>query len=116
VLAGAATDLARQIIRFARAGRNSLIRHRESILDRQFVQARLADTATELFVGSCVYSRLTGLAGGLGSNADTDRDFETGLLYLRLAHRRNSRRLSELGSNDDPAVNGIADRWLSHHD
>jgi alkylation response protein AidB-like acyl-CoA dehydrogenase len=112
LLASVATDLGRQIIRFARAGRNSLIRYRESILDRQFVQARLADTATELFVASCVHSRLMGLVTQHASTADTARDLETGLLYLQLARRRNTQRLAELGSNDDAVVNKTAELWL----
>ena len=53
-----ARSLAKQISQFSRACQRALIRHREGILDRQFVQARLGDAASELFMASCVYSRL----------------------------------------------------------
>ena len=41
--------LAKQIARFARACTRALVRYREGIIDHEFVQARLGDTATELF-------------------------------------------------------------------
>ena len=34
------------------------MRHREAILDRQYLQARLADAATEIYMMSAVVARL----------------------------------------------------------
>jgi hypothetical protein len=112
-LARAARPLSRQIARFARACRNALIRHREDILDRQYVQARLGDTATELFLASCVYSRLCGLASSASaSDGDKQRWFQAGLFYLDAAHRRNAERLNALRKNDDLRRTRTAEAWL----
>jgi len=45
-LRSAATRLAKQIGRLARVSQAALIKHREGILDQQFVQARIGDIAT----------------------------------------------------------------------
>ncbi len=109
----AANRLSRQIGTFGRVCRNVLIRYREGILERQSVQARLGDTATEIFLSSCVYSRLSSLVER-ADVVDTNRarDFQTGLLYMRMAHRRNTIRLAELKTNNDSELNRTAISWL----
>jgi hypothetical protein len=104
-----ARQLARQITHFGWSCQSSLIRHRESILHRQFIQARLADIATELYVASCVYSRLSALmVDGTIDEPLKLREFRTGTLYLRLAQRRNRVRFDDLRSNDDEEVVAVA--------
>lgn len=110
----AARRLRRQIQAFGRACRRALIHHRQNILDRQYVQARLGDTATELFLASCVYARLYALAQRSdGDERTRHRDLKTGLFYMKSAHRRNERRLAGLRDNDDAAQNETADLWLA---
>jgi hypothetical protein len=108
-----ANMLAKQIARFARACTRALIRYRENIIDLQFVQARLGDTATELFHASCVYSRLTSLLSDeqIGEQ-NRQRELQTGLCYLHVAARRNAQRLAALHSNDDDDFNKTAEAWL----
>ena len=118
VLKQSAAQLGRQIVRFANACQSALIRYREGILDRQHVQARLGDTATELFRASCVYSRLMAFPqnsnGAIAANSQvqTDAEWDSGILYLQSACRRNWARLRELKHNDDAQVNRTADLWL----
>lgn len=113
----AVSDLARQISRFARACQIALFRHRESIVNQQFVLERIGDAATELFLSSCVYSRLMSLLAHPSHDAHAlQRDLQSGLLYLKLAHRRNARRLAELNDNDDMETLRTAGVWLSNHD
>lgn len=110
-----ADRISRQIAAFGRACTRALVTHREGILDRQYVQARLGDTATELFAAGCVYSRLSSLAGRTDiSEAVKQRDLTTGLYYLKLAERRNRQRLWELTHNDDADVNRTGDAWLQN--
>ncbi|MBT4865947.1 MAG: acyl-CoA dehydrogenase [Planctomycetaceae bacterium] len=112
-LQSAARLLGGQIGKFGRVCRNSLIRHREGILEMQCVQARLADVATELFAASCVFARLNSLA--TATNVDeqtTARDMQTGLFYIKAAHRRNALRMASLKSNDDGEQLRTADLWL----
>lgn len=106
--------LSRQIKKFAWACQMALIKHRESILDRQYVQARLGDCATELFMASCVYARLSGLLEHTDRpRVDRERELRTGLLYLRLAEKRNQARLAELKHNTDDDEIAVADLWLA---
>jgi acyl-CoA dehydrogenase family member 9 len=106
--------LARQIRKFAWAAQMALIRHREAILDREFVQARLGDCATELFAASCVYARLGSLLENTSRpRSDRHRELRTGLLYLKLADRRNRLRLAELSDNHDADEIETANLWLA---
>jgi acyl-CoA dehydrogenase family member 9 len=91
----------------------ALYRHREGILDQQFIQARLADIAMELFMSSCVYSRLTALmVNGTIPQPVKEHEFNTGRLYLRMARARNERRFEELKVNFDDQLENVADAWL----
>jgi len=113
-LESAVGPLARQIAKFSRQCQRMLIKYREGILEEQCIQARIGDTATELFMAGCVYARLCALA----SNPDVDeatrrRDFQTGLFYLQASNRRNADRLAALTSNDDAEQKQTADVWLS---
>jgi alkylation response protein AidB-like acyl-CoA dehydrogenase len=109
----AVARMARQISRFARACQVALFQYRENIINQQLVLARLGDVATELFISSCVYSRLTSLlAHAGGDEGAAHRDLQAGLLYLQLAHHRNSLRLDELHHNDDDETIRTAAAWL----
>ena len=91
----------------------AIVRHRESVIDQQYIQARLGDIATELYMCSCVYSRLSSLlVNGTIPEPDKQRDLKTGMLYLRLAHVRNQRRLEDLKTNLDDESMEVAAEWL----
>ncbi len=91
----------------------ALVKYRESIIDHEFVQGRIGDTATELFHVSCVYARLTGLlSNDKIDDATRQRELQTGLCYLRIAARRNAQRFAALKSNDDDELNRTAGAWL----
>lgn len=107
--------LSSQIAAFGRACVRALVKYREGILDRQYVQARLGDVASELLAASCVYARLSSLAGshGLGE-VERQQQMTTGLYYLKLAERRNRQRLRDLAQNVDDDTNRTADMWLKN--
>ena len=101
--------ISRMIWRFNLAVDRALIRHREEILDRQYVQERIANVAMELFASACVLSRW-------------DADLEAGImhrdraaaLFLRESSRRVRHFFAELRDNDDDAVTDAADAVLRH--
>ena len=110
-----ARALSSQISRFAWACEMALFKHREGIINRQFVQARLGDIATELYMASCVYSRLTALmVNGTIEEPVKMKEYRTGTYYLRLARKRNRQRFDELKANFDQETIQVADDWLSH--
>lgn len=83
----------------------TLIRHREEVLERQYVQDRLARAAMELFASACVLSRWDAeLQAGIPSNAAPVAE-----LFLRGAFRRARRSLAEMNDADDPVVTAVAD-------
>lgn len=55
-----ARQLRRRVGRFGCAVQNTLIRHRESVLERQLLQERLSWAGMELFASACVLSRWDG--------------------------------------------------------
>lgn len=105
--------ISRQIGKFARACQAALVRYREAILEEQFVQAGLGDIATELFMASCVYSRLnTVLNDSTIAAEERTRQLEAGTIYLRYARQRNDDRFRNLKKNHNEEVVTAADAWL----
>ncbi len=108
--------LAKQIAKFAWNCEFALIKHREGILNRQFLQARLGDIATELFVASCVYARLSSvIVNGTIPEPEKQQELKTGMLYLRYAKARNLRRFDDLKANFDEQVNEVAHLWMGQN-
>lgn len=110
-----ARQIAKQIGAFSWACKTALVKNREGIINKQFIQARLGDIATELFMASCVYSRLTALmANGTIEEPVKMKEFRTGTLYLRMARRRNRQRFDDLKGNFDEEIVATAKDWLNH--
>ncbi len=108
-----AMELGKQIRRFANSCQMWLIRLREGILDREYIQSRLGDIAIELFTASCVHARLSALPTQPHlSEAERNREWDTGLFYLKTACRRNRQRFRDLTDHDDAATNHLADSLL----
>lgn len=109
-----ARDLGKQIGRFAQAVQGACIKYQEGILNRQHVQARLGDIATELFMTSCVFSRIVRVLEDDIPDDQQQQELQTGLLYLKLAKQRNQTRLRLLGDNPDKSINDVAEMWLKN--
>jgi alkylation response protein AidB-like acyl-CoA dehydrogenase len=101
----AADLIARRILRFARAVEGALIKHREAILEMQYVQERIADAAIALVTASCTLARLD---RALAAGTSTELDRASGTLYLRVANRRFDQALWELAHNEDPQTTAAA--------
>jgi acyl-CoA dehydrogenase family protein 9 len=87
--------------------------YRETVLDRQYQLARIADAAIELYVSGSVLNRLDHLLRD-EHLADQDRawNLQIGRYYLLTAGRRIRRSLSDLWDNDDAETNRLADALL----
>ena len=106
--------LGKQIGQLAFRVKMSLNKHREQIIDQQFTQARLGDIATELFMFSCVYSRLTALlVNGTIPEPEKERELKTGMVYMKLAKKRNNERFEDLKTNFDEEVVEVAQLWMN---
>jgi len=100
-----AEALGRRVRSFAWAVERSLIRHREAILELQYVQERIADAAIALVTSACTLARLD---RAIGAGTATELDRASGDLYLRTAARKFDRCLHDLRHNDDAATTRAA--------
>ncbi len=101
---------------FSLAVQGMLLKHREAILFRQYVQERLADAACELYASSCTLSRLDHLlTAGNGNPTEVGRDVTAGRYYLRYANRRVKHLLAALHDNDDADTTATADAMLARY-
>ena len=106
--------LSKQVVRLVRSAQSALMKHREGIIDQQYIQARLGDISTEIFMASCVYSRLGQLLNDNEMDKkERDKQITTGRYYLKLAERRNEARFKQLSYNLDKEANSVADAWLA---
>jgi hypothetical protein len=87
--------------------------YQESVLDRQFQLARVAESANELYVSACVLRRLDKMLGEGPLDAARKLELATGRYYLTAAHRRVCHNLDALWSNDDAETVKMADALLA---
>jgi alkylation response protein AidB-like acyl-CoA dehydrogenase len=104
-----AAALGRRVARFGWAVERTLVKHREAILERQYVQERIADAAIALVTAGCTLARIDRelTVGSAGSDNRTAAE-----LYLRMANRRFDQALDDLDDNDDPETTAAADAAL----
>jgi hypothetical protein len=93
-----------------------LRKHQESILDRQYVLARIADSANELYASACVLNRLDKTLSAGPLDAARKLELHTGRYYLKAAARRIYSNLDEhLWNNDDERTTELADLLLASY-
>lgn len=94
--------LGRRVRDFGLAVQRMLFRYREAILERQYVQERLAEAGCDLYASSCALSRLDHLlSSGNGVHPDSDPAIVSGRYFLQIADRRIRQHLAALSDNDD---------------
>jgi alkylation response protein AidB-like acyl-CoA dehydrogenase len=108
-----ARELSKRVAEFGRAVQSTLIRYQESVLERQYVQERIADAACELYASSCTLSRLDHLlTSGNGNPEELRREVTAGRYFLRLADRHIRQSLAALIDNDDEMTTAAANAAL----
>jgi alkylation response protein AidB-like acyl-CoA dehydrogenase len=112
-----ARELATRVRDFSLAVQSQIIKHKEGIMFRQYVQERIADAASELYAASCTLARLDSLLSGQsnGNAAEVERDAKVGMYYLKLASRRVKQCLAALQDNDDADTTATADVVLARY-
>ncbi len=75
-----------------------MIANREAVLDRQYIQERIADAAIALVTAACTLSRWD---LSITRNQTTPAERTAAELYLRMANRRFDESLKALNNNDD---------------
>jgi acyl-CoA dehydrogenase family protein 9 len=90
----------------------ALSRYRKGIIEQQLVTRRLADVATDLFVGMCVLSRISTILGEKGETNATEELYLARILtnFIRV---RASSNLKALVRNSDSDAMQLADTILA---
>jgi hypothetical protein len=108
-----ARELGKRVRDFGLAVQRVLFQYREAVLERQYVQERLADAAADLYASSCTLSRLDHLlTNGNGNQTEMGRDLTMGRYFLKLASRRIRQSLAALWDNDDEQTTKAANAAL----
>jgi acyl-CoA dehydrogenase family member 9 len=90
-----------------------VIKHGKGIIDKQFLQERMANTAIDVFHAMAALSRATAAverAGGDETKAAADLDCAR--IFVPMAMRRARRSVRALGRNQDARLKAIAERAL----
>jgi acyl-CoA dehydrogenase family member 9 len=101
--------LSRRVARFGRTVERLLITHREALLEKQYLQERIADAAIALVTSACTLSRWDRSESAGGA---TPAERSAAELYLRMANRKFDESLRALHSNDDRLTTEAADAAL----
>jgi alkylation response protein AidB-like acyl-CoA dehydrogenase len=104
-----AYELGRRVREFGKAVEAVLRTYREEVVEKQYVQERLADAAIELYMSACVLSRLDALLSRSEADQRQTQEWAVGRFYLRSANRRIRKNLSALWDNDDQDATRAAD-------
>lgn len=108
-----AANFGRTVGKFGAAVEALLRKHQESILEKQYLLGRVADVATELYVGGSVLNRLDAMCRDEHFEpAAKKRDLAIARYFLAQSRRRISRSLDDLWDNDDAQTTAIADLAL----
>lgn len=105
--------LGQGVAKLAQAVEHSLKRYRKGIIEQQLVTKRLADVATDLFVGMCLLSRISSLIGERGESACAD-ELRIAKVYSSFSRVRISNSLRALAKNSDQSGLALADSVLAN--
>ena len=89
------------------ASESMLRRHGKDVMQRQFVQKRLADSAADIYAQIAVLSRVTSIFEEQGVEPSGQERYIAQTFCTRAAGRVRS-RLSQIEENDDERITAIA--------
>lgn len=96
------------VSKLGEAVESMLRRHGKDIIGQQLVTKRLADIATDLFVGMCVLSRVSSYISETGESKAT-AEIEIAKIYTQMARVRIANNFRGLFSNADKQIVGLAE-------
>jgi acyl-CoA dehydrogenase family protein 9 len=89
-----------------------LLKHGKAVIERQFLQQRLANAAIDIYLCVAVLSRTTWEIERAGSVAAATAELDCALVFIPAAMRRARRNLRALRTNQDERLKAIAERAL----
>ncbi|MDB4917003.1 MAG: Acyl-CoA dehydrogenase, short-chain specific [Gemmatimonadetes bacterium] len=89
-----------------------LLKHGKAVIERQFLQARLANAAIDIFLAVAVLSRTTWEIERAGSVEAAEPELDCARVFIPAAMRRARRNVRALRVNQDKRLSAIAERAL----
>lgn len=90
-----------------------VIKHGKGIIEKQFLQERMANAAIDVFHAMAVLSRASAaLERADGDEAEVPADVDCARIFVPMAMRRARRSVRALGRNQDARLKAIAERAL----
>jgi len=89
-----------------------LVRHGKAIIDRQFLQQRLANIAIDVYLSVAVLSRTTWEIERAGHPDAAAAELDCARVFIPAAMRRARRQIRALRTNQDARNKAIAERAL----
>ena len=111
-LAEEAEAVASNIHDLALAVEALLLKHGKKVIEKQFLQLRLANAAIDIFVSVAVLSRTTWEIERAGSVDAASAELDCARVFIPAAMRRTRRNIRALRVNQDARLKAIAERAL----
>jgi acyl-CoA dehydrogenase family protein 9 len=116
-LADEAELIADQVYDLGRSVERALRRHGKKIIERQYVQERLANAAIDLFMATAALSRATAELEAVGGDeSKVEAELDCARVFVHAAYRRTRRYLRALRNNQDKRLDAIARRAVESRD
>lgn len=100
----------------AKAVEKALIEHGKDIIERQFIQERMANAAIDVYLATATLSRCTWAIGRAGSADAATADLDNAKIFIPMAMRRARRNVRAIERNQDARLKAIAARALETGD
>jgi alkylation response protein AidB-like acyl-CoA dehydrogenase len=92
---------------------NLVIKHGKAIIEKQFLQERMANAAIDVYHAMAVLSRASAALERVGGDeAKAATDLDCARIFVPMAMRRARRSVRALGRNQDARLKAIAERAL----
>jgi acyl-CoA dehydrogenase family protein 9 len=95
---------------------NAILRHGKGIIDRQFLQERMANAAIDLYLATTVLSRTTWEIERAGGEEAAKAQLDCARIFIPMAYRRARRSIRALAKNQDGRMKSIAESSLETGD
>jgi len=96
----------------ALAVENAVLRHGKAIIDKQFLQERMANAAIEIFIATSVLSRTTWEIERKGGESSAKLELDCAHIFVPMAYRRARRSIRGLRRHQDPRLKAIAEHSM----
>ncbi|MHB1265541.1 MAG: acyl-CoA dehydrogenase family protein [Gemmatimonadaceae bacterium] len=90
----------------------ALMKHGKDIIERQFIQERMANAAIDIYLCVAVLSRVTAAMGKAGSPEQAAEDLDCAKVFIPLAYRRARRAITGVTKNSDRRLAALAKRAM----